>query len=537
MLVDLGERQGSRHYNISSVKPALFPSSYQSESSKIFFTEIINKGDPREKLFEDAKRKEIEELINRGTFKIVLQEDLPENANIIPSRFVLAIKNGENNKEVHKARFVLGGHRDKEKRTIVHNSTTLKQSSIRILLAMASIFGFKIWSTDIKQAYLQSASKLKRDVFIKPNIMELNHGELLQFINALYGLTDAGDYWGEKLHSHHVKDLRMKHTTVDFSLFFKHIGNKLVGMSGSYVDDIIRCGTNKFEQSSQHMTASIFDTKKPERNSFTFTGLQVKDGNYSKSLSQSEFIGRLELLKPDCSFEDFRSTRAKLNWLTNTRPDIAFSVSRSSAVTSNTFQSNHIRDINRVIKHLKKTKYRSLRFPKLDQDSLRITTHSDASFSNNDDNSSQIRFIILLSDATNNCAILRYSSYKSRRIARSSMAAETFAFADAFDAAYAIKFDLEKLLNKSIPLLMLTDSKALFDVITRSKYTTEKRLMIDIAAVRQAYNEKEINNIALIKSEFNPADGLTKLACNEALKQLLETHKISHPVEQYVIEH
>jgi len=61
--------------------------------------------------------------------------------------------------------------------------------------------------------------------------------------------------------------------------------------------------------------------------------------------------------------------------------------------------------------------------------------------------------------------------------------------------------------------------------------------MIDIAAARQAYNEKEINNIALIKSEFNPADGLTKLACNEALKQLLETHKISHPVEQYVIEH
>ena len=54
------------------------------------------------------------------------------------------------------------------------------------------------------------------------------------------------------------------------------------------------------------------------------------------------------------------------------------------------------------------------------------------------------------------------------------MAAEISAFADAFDAAYAIKFDLEKVLNKTIPLLMFIDSKALFDVITRSKYTTEK---------------------------------------------------------------
>jgi len=83
---------------------------------------------------------------------------------------------------------------------------------------------------------------------------------------------------------------------------------------------------------------------------------------------------------------------------------------------------------------------------------------------------------------------------------------------------------------------MLTDSIQLFDVITRSRYTAEKRLMVDISAVREAYLEKTISNIALIKSEHNPADSLTKIGGNDAFEKLLATNTISHPVEQYVIE-
>jgi hypothetical protein len=113
------------------------------------------------------------------------------------------------------------------------------------------------------------------------------------------------------------------------------------------------------------------------------------------------------------------------------------------------------------------------------------------------------------------------------------MAAETPAFSNAFDNAFIIKHDIERMIG-SVHYLMLTDNKALFDVIAWTRCTTERRLMVDIAAAREAYHERIISNIGLICSEFNIADGLTKAGPNEALRKFLVAHCLNHPFEQYV---
>jgi hypothetical protein len=41
-----------------------------------------------------AKKKEIQGLIDRGTFLPIHRKYLPHNANVISARFVLGIKNG-----------------------------------------------------------------------------------------------------------------------------------------------------------------------------------------------------------------------------------------------------------------------------------------------------------------------------------------------------------------------------------------------------------------------------------------------------------
>jgi hypothetical protein len=76
---------------------------------------------------------------------------------------------------------------------------------------------------------------------------------------------------------------------------------------------------------------------------------------------------------------------------------------------------------------------------------------------------------------------------KSRRIVRSSTARETLAFAEIFDAAFILRHDLSRMLGQHIPILMLTDSESLFKTLNRARYTTERRLLVDIAAARQAY--------------------------------------------------
>lgn len=53
-------------------------------------------------------------------------------------------------------------------------------------------------------------------------------------------------------------------------------------------------------------------------------------------------------------------------------------------------------------------------------------------------------------------------------------------------------------------------SRALFDVITRDAMTAEKRLKIDVLALGESYDKKELCRIAWIPVTSNPADQPTK---------------------------
>lgn len=74
------------------------------------------------------------------------------------------------------------------------------------------------------------------------------------------------------------------------------------------------------------------------------------------------------------------------------------------------------------------------------------------------------------------------------------------------DCTYMIKHDLEEMFGKLIPLKMRTDSKQMFEVVTKSSSTSERRLMIDIEVAREAYNANEISNLGFVLS-----NGLSEL--------------------------
>jgi hypothetical protein len=105
------------------------------------------------------------------------------------------------------------------------------------------------------------------------------------------------------------------------------------------------------------------------------------------------------------------------------------------------------------------------------------------------------------------------------------------AFADG--VAVMLKHDIERMLDRTIRIQVFTDSLSLF-VITRSTTTSEKRLMIDIAAEKEAYKEGTLDTIGFIRTRFNPADAFTKIGRCQALEDILTKGEIDHPIEQWV---
>ena len=107
-----------------------------------------------------------------GHFCVILREEVPPDGKVLPGRFVLTIKYAEDGQVKFMARNVIGGHRHRMGALMVHSAATLQPQSIRLLLALAAIYGIDIWSSDFRQAHLQYAKPLSGELFITKPVPE-----------------------------------------------------------------------------------------------------------------------------------------------------------------------------------------------------------------------------------------------------------------------------------------------------------------------------------------------------------------------------
>jgi hypothetical protein len=251
-------------------------------------------------------------------------------------------------------------------------------------------------------------------------------------------------------------------------------------------------------------------------------------------MAQHHYVDKQFKLPLDCSFQEFRSARARLAWACNTRPDACYAACMASRTTGEKFCQKGVIEWNEVIRSIRGERL-DLVYPRLDLLTLRLTVYTDSSYANCEDLSSEIGFVVMLTDVSGKCAVLDYAGKKSRRVVRSILGGEMMAFAEGFDRAFTVQHELSTMLSQRIPISMLTDSKGLFDVLVKSSSTQERRLMIDIAAAKQACDTKEKSDMGFIRSTHNLADGLTKLESCQALLDAMHTGRFVHPVEQWVI--
>ena len=147
---------------------------------------------------------------------------------------------------------------------------------------------------------------------------------------------------------------------------------------------------------------------------------------------------------------------------------------------------------NKVLKYVKNNPT-LIKFKCLDLKSLRLLVHCDASFNNLPSGGSQGAFIILLVDSEHSIAPISWSSTKIRRIARSTVTAETLALLNGCDAAFYYSKLLSEILGlDDIAIEASTDNKSLLENIHSSKATVEKKLIVDVSSLREMANKGEV---------------------------------------------
>ncbi|KAF1978300.1 hypothetical protein BU23DRAFT_577669 [Bimuria novae-zelandiae CBS 107.79] len=151
-----------------------------------------------------------------------------------------------------------------------------------------------------------------------------------------------------------------------------------------------------------------------------------------------------------------------------------------------------IKVLNKRLKWQMENLNRGLRYIPITLINAKLMVFVDGSFTNNKDLSSQLGFILMLinksTDSNNTFTIygniIHYSLTKCKRVTQSVLAFKIYGM-----------IITERLGLPAVPLVIYTDSYSLYKCLVKLGTTKKKRLIINIMALRQLYERREIIEI------------------------------------------
>jgi hypothetical protein len=149
---------------------------------------------------------------------------------------------------------------------------------------------------------------------------------------------------------------------------------------------------------------------------------------------------------------------------------------------------------------------RGIRYIALDLPTAKLFIFVNRLFANNKDFSSQIEYKIILANKTTHNKefeltrnLIHWSSTKSKRVTRSVLALKIYDIVRGINIAIAIDTTITIIINQlelsKLPTIVCTDSYSLYKCLVKLGTTTEKRLIINIIALRQSYKRRKLMKI------------------------------------------
>ncbi|KAL0312877.1 UNVERIFIED_CONTAM: Retrovirus-related Pol polyprotein from transposon TNT 1-94 [Sesamum radiatum] len=504
----------------------LYPYCFNVEDDPKIFDEAMKSQDVA--FWKEAINDEMDSIMGNNTWVLA---DLPPGCTPLGCKWIFKKKmKVDGTIEKFKARLVIQGFRQRPGIDYFDTYAPVARiSTIRLLIALASIHNLVIHQMDVKTAFLNG--DLDEEVYMKQPegfIMPGNEHKVCKLVKSLYGLKQAPKQWHQKFDEVVLSSgYRLNQSDKCVYSKFDNSGNGVIICL--YVDDMLIFGTNQHQVDLTKDFLSSRFSMKDMGEADVILGIRIIRENKGISISQSHYIEKV-LKKFNCfdctpvstpidpsvklmpntgkavsQLEYSKVIGCLMYAMTSTRPDIAYAVGKLSRFTSIP-STHHWQAIRRVLKYLKKTMFYGLSYsgsPSV------LEGYSDASWITNvEDHSSTSGWVFLLGGGA-----ISWASKKQTCITNSTMESEFIALAAAGKEAEWLRNLIHEipLWPKPIsPISIYCDSAATLAKASSQMYNGKSRhLGVRHSMIRDLIMNGVIS-VEFVRSQHNLADHLTK---------------------------
>ncbi|XP_042460477.1 uncharacterized mitochondrial protein AtMg00810-like [Zingiber officinale] len=379
---------------------------------------------------------------------------------------------------------------------------------------------------DVKNAFLHG--DFKEEIYMTPpsGLFSTPSSDVCKLKRSLYGLKQAPRAWFNKFRSTLI-NFSFVQSQYDSSLFLCKTAKGIVLLL-VYVDDIVITGSDfvLISQLQEHLQGSFH--MKDLGSLHYFLGLEVHSTPAGIFLHQHKYLqgivtlaglqdGRsvdhpLEVNVKYCRDEGdflpdpslYRQLVGSLNYLTITRPDIAFSVQQVSQFLQTPIHF-HLAAVRRIIRYLHDTSSRGLFFST--GSPIRLVAYSDVDWVGcSDTRRSVIGWCMFLGTS-----LIAWKSKKQDRVSKSSTESEYRAMSSACSEIVWLRGLLGELgFSQLEPTPLHADNTSAIQIAANPVFHERtKHIEVDCHSIREAYDACVIT-LPHITTEFQITNVFTK---------------------------
>ena len=508
----------------------------------------------------------------------VTEDEIVDVTEILPSRFVLVNKSDPRN--VHpndeqlkdaklKARWIIAGHRDQRAGDFETEAPTASLLGHNLLCFFATQWNWAMSFADVSAAFLQGdLLPPERRVFVQcprnyPNFVRQYlrqqvpdncRTDLFRLRKAGFGLAESPRLWYKKfkrdIESIGGKEWRLMPGVFSF---FQH--GEVYAMLAVHVDDVRLIVNKKKEEELKRQLNGLFsfgDWKAPSEwtrfcgrfeRQFDNGVVQLQMNDYAHRIAEPPVRragqGEASLMPNEKKWVG--TICGQLNWMARQcRADLTFGVSRVQQLAGVNDPAALV-ELKILVERAKEATIINFRKLHCPVEKALVIGASDASFASMPRGRSQGGYVIMIAnpDILEGEAAVNVVSYHSgllKRVVRSSLAAEISQAASTMDEADFVRAVMAESMHQDFQLshwlswvskwrqILVLDSRTGYDLLNGSSLGEDRRLAIDIAAMKQALEEDGASRmVRWVPGEELPADDLTKLKGNQRLLKVMKS--------------